>query len=156
MGPGKVACSAPAAHVRNLSLLGEPPVSLSDCVLYGAFSAGILLLLVCLAVIEREKLVGLPAGVWLALRALIWAALVAAWFAAFAAGFAHVIAAGSAEGLGIPGPRVARSILVPYSAGGAVVSLCVALAMTALGVYLYRNLWQLGAVLPRLKHEAHR
>jgi len=129
-------------------------VTLSDCVLYGAFTAGTLLLLVSLAVIERDKLSGLPSGVWLALRALIWAALLAAWLAAFAAGFGHVAAMGSAAALGIPAAATPRTGLVLYSVGGAVVSLCVALAVTALGVYLYRNLWQLGAVLPRLRRRA--
>jgi ABC-type dipeptide/oligopeptide/nickel transport system permease component len=131
-------------------------VTLSDCVVYSVFSAGILLLLVCLAVIEREKLAGLPSGVWLALRALIWAALLAAWFGAFAAWFAHVVARGALEGVGVFGSEAPRTGLVLYSAGGAVVSLCVALAMTALGVYLYRNLWQLAAVLPRLTRRAER
>jgi len=130
-------------------------VTLSDCVVYSVFSAGILLLVVCIAVIEREKLAGLPSGVWLALWALVWAALLAAWFAALAAALGHVAATGSAERLGIASPQGPRSGVVPYSAGGAVVSLCVALAMTALGVYLYRNLWQLGAVLPRLRRRAH-
>jgi hypothetical protein len=135
--------------------LGEPLVTLSDCVICSVCSASILLLLVFIAVIEREKLAGLPSGVWLALRALIWVALLAAWFGAFAVGFGYVVATGTAGALGLPAPGVSRTGLVPYSAGGAVVSLCVALAMTALGVYLYRNLWQLGAVLPRLRRQVH-
>jgi len=130
-------------------------VTLSDCVVYSVFSAGILLLVVCIAVIEREKLAGLPSGVWLALRALVWAALLAAWFAAFAAAFGHVVATGCGERLGIARAQASGSGIIPYSAGGAVVSLCVALATTALGVYLYRNLWQLAAVLPRLRRRAH-
>lgn len=126
-------------------------MSMSDCVLYSAVTAGLLLLLVVIAVIEREKLTGMPSGVWLALRALVWAALISVWFGALVALFGHVIMSGSAERLGISGPPVSRAALVPCSAGGAIVSLCVALATTVLGVYLYRNLWQLGAVLPRLR-----
>ena len=130
-------------------------MTLSDCVLFSAFSAGILMLLVSLAIIERDKLAGMPSGVWLALRGLIWVSVLAAWFAALAACFGHVVAMGSIASLGVPGPQVPRTGLMAYTAGGAAVTLCVALAMTGLGVYLYRNLWQLGAVLPRLRRRLH-
>ncbi len=129
-------------------------MTLSDCVVYCTFSAGLLLWLVCFAVIERDKLAGLPSGVWLALRALVWAALLAAWFAALAAAFGHARAVGSAVEPGVAAPGTPPPSVLLYSAGGAVVSLCVALALTVLGVYLYRNLWQLGAVQPRLRRRA--
>ena len=40
--------------------------------------------------------------------------------------------------------------------GGAAVALCIAIAVTLVAAYLYRNLWQLGAVQPRLRRRADR
>lgn len=126
-------------------------MTLTDCVVYSVVASGILIWIVCFAVVERHKLAGLPAGVWVALRALLWTALVGAWFAAVIAIVAHAgvfapaLAAGGAEGQ----PEAAGSFAVLFSGGGVLITICVAIAVTVLSIYLYSCLWQLGAIQPR-------
>jgi hypothetical protein len=124
-------------------------MTLTDCMVYSIVAAGIMMWIVCFAVVERHKLAGLPAAVWVALRALVWAALVAIWFSVLAAILAYLstasLAGTTAGGQGGPSAEVFGDFL---AGGGLVITICVAIALTVLGLYMYSSLWQLGAIQP--------
>lgn len=124
-------------------------MTLSDYIIYCTLFAPIILAMALYAIVERGKLAGLSSGIWLALRALVWVALLAVW--------APVVAA--LIGIGFSGTEAASGGLfsgLSLEVGGAAVALCIAIAVTLVSAYLYRNLWQLGAVQPRLRRRADR
>lgn len=125
-------------------------MALTDHVIYCTVFAGVILWMALYAIVERGKLAGLPSGMWLALRALLWVALLAVW-APVAASIVGLmltsVPTAASDAVGLEGSGL-------LSAGGAAVSLCIAVGVTIVSAYLYRNLWQLGAVQPRLRRRA--
>lgn len=127
-------------------------MTLTDCMVYSVIAAGIMIWIVCFAVVERHKLAGLPSAVWVALRALVWAALVAVWFSVLAAIVAYLSVlslagtTAAAAGQAAPAAEVFGGFL---AGGGLVITVCAAIALTVLGLYMYSSLWQLGAIQPR-------
>jgi hypothetical protein len=113
-------------------------------VVYCTFCAGVFLWIAFFAVVERDKLAGLPSGIWLSLRALLYVALLAIWAPAVAATIGHLVEAAETS-------AADSSMPVSYAAGGAGITVCIALAVTVVVLYLYRSLWQLSAVQPRLR-----